>query len=431
MGGGGSSAAPQFNAGQTAQQQSQANVQTGVANSILNNTNQTTPFGNLTYNQTGTTNVGGNDVPSYSATQTLSGPQQTILDKTQDLSIRGLNAASPLLDRVAGTLSTPLSFAGAPGVSQNSLFGRLPNQTQQIANGLGNIDLSYKGPSDPTQLRNSAYDAIMSRTGQELGRSRAAEQVQLANQGIAPGSEAWNRATQHQDQALVDASNQATLQAGGLAAQDAGIAGTLAGARSQLAGTQGQLAGQQGNLFGTAANIAGADFSQQQALRNQYINEYTAQRNSPLTDYQSLFGLSGGVSQPNFVSTPQGSIPQTDVTTPAIQAYQAQQNAYNTQNANNQSTQGGLFGLAGTALGAGLRFGLPLLAGSDSRMKENIRHIGHTHDGQRLYFFTYKSDPATPHIGLMAQEVEKVRPDAVIEVGGMKYVDYAKALEYV
>lgn len=416
MGGGGSSPAPTFNAANTAQQQSQANVNTGIANSVLNNTNQVTPYGNLTYNQNGTTRVGDNDVPSYTATQTLSGPQQIISDKNQDLSIRALNAASPLLDRVAGAVSSPLSFAGAPSIRGTGVLDQLPQMFLNSARGV-----NYQGPSNPDQVRNDAYNALTSRSNIDLARSRDAGNVQLANQGIAPGSEAWNRATEMQDRAVVDASNQATINAGTIASQDVNNAATISGAKGQAAGVQ-------GNLFAGAGNAQSTAFGEDQTLRNQYINEYQTQRNSPLSDYQSLFGLSGGMTNPTFANTPQGQIPPTDVTTPAIQQYQAQQNAYNMQNQNSQATQGGLFGLAGTALGAGLRFGLPLLAGSDIRMKENIRHIGHTHDGQKLYFFTYKSDPSTPHIGLMAQEVEKVRPDAVIEIDGMKYVDYAKAL---
>lgn len=64
---------------------------------------------------------------------------------------------------------------------------------------------------------------------------------------------------------------------------------------------------------------------------------------------------------------------------------------------------------------------------SDERVKENIAEVGETHDGQPIYFFNYIGDNA-PRMGLMAQDVEKVKPDAVHEVGGIKMVDYGKAL---
>lgn len=63
---------------------------------------------------------------------------------------------------------------------------------------------------------------------------------------------------------------------------------------------------------------------------------------------------------------------------------------------------------------------------SDERVKDDIKRIGETYDGQPLYSFRYKGDPIT-HVGLMAQEVEKQTPDAVVEMDGIKRVDYAAA----
>jgi hypothetical protein len=59
-------------------------------------------------------------------------------------------------------------------------------------------------------------------------------------------------------------------------------------------------------------------------------------------------------------------------------------------------------------------------------IKEDIRHVGHTHDGQRIYSFRYKGDPSgTTHMGILAQEVEQHHPEAVGEVGGIKTADAA------
>lgn len=60
---------------------------------------------------------------------------------------------------------------------------------------------------------------------------------------------------------------------------------------------------------------------------------------------------------------------------------------------------------------------------SDVRAKENIERIG-THDtGVGLYKYTYKGD-ATPQIGVLAQEMEQVKPEAVEEVNGVKFVNF-------
>jgi hypothetical protein len=42
-----------------------------------------------------------------------------------------------------------------------------------------------------------------------------------------------------------------------------------------------------------------------------------------------------------------------------------------------------------------------------------------------VYDFNYKWNPERRR-GLMAQEVEQVKPEAVFEVGGIKAIDYSK-----
>lgn len=65
---------------------------------------------------------------------------------------------------------------------------------------------------------------------------------------------------------------------------------------------------------------------------------------------------------------------------------------------------------------------------SDINVKENLRKIG-TKKGYNWYEFTYKDGynlPEGRQEGVIAQEIEKIRPDAVIEIDGIKHVDYAK-----
>lgn len=68
-----------------------------------------------------------------------------------------------------------------------------------------------------------------------------------------------------------------------------------------------------------------------------------------------------------------------------------------------------------------------LFALSDERAKDNIEPIGKTFDGQTLHSFTYKGDK-TPHVGLLAQEREKIDPGSVVDIGGLKVVNYTRAL---
>jgi hypothetical protein len=75
--------------------------------------------------------------------------------------------------------------------------------------------------------------------------------------------------------------------------------------------------------------------------------------------------------------------------------------------------------------------GTNLLALSDARAKENIEPIGETFDGQTIYRWTYKGDETgAVHMGLIAQEVEQTKPEAVGNIGGgLKGVDYRAATE--
>jgi hypothetical protein len=63
---------------------------------------------------------------------------------------------------------------------------------------------------------------------------------------------------------------------------------------------------------------------------------------------------------------------------------------------------------------------------SDMRAKEDIRLVGRTFDGLNVYTFRYKGDDVT-QMGVMAQEVAKVHPDAVVPLAdGYLSVDYSR-----
>jgi len=60
---------------------------------------------------------------------------------------------------------------------------------------------------------------------------------------------------------------------------------------------------------------------------------------------------------------------------------------------------------------------------SDRRLKEDIKRVGETDDGLGVYTYRYKGSPVR-QMGVMAQEVEKVKPGAVHRIGGYRAVDY-------
>jgi hypothetical protein len=92
---------------------------------------------------------------------------------------------------------------------------------------------------------------------------------------------------------------------------------------------------------------------------------------------------------------------------------------------------GALNNISNYAMLYGMRSGQP---GSDIRMKQNIEAIGLLPNGLTVYSWDYKpefkDDEYCGHgkfVGVMAQEVEKVIPDAVTtRADGFKMVDYTK-----
>ncbi len=179
------------------------------------------------------------------------------------------------------------------------------------------------------------------------------------------------------------------------------------------------------NMTGNAGNIldslykpagatvaAGAQQQQQtqQELSDQ-VNRFNFNQQAP---WQNLARYQGAIA---------GNYGQTGTsTTTGTQTGQSFSNPLG-------SALGGALGLASlfsggpfsAAAGIGSMF-------SDVRLKEDIKPIGKTDDGQNLYQYRYIWG-GPPQIGLMAQEVAERKPEAVsVHPSGYMMVDYAKAL---
>jgi len=143
----------QFNSSNPFVQAAQANAQGNIAGALqataANRINQQTPYGSLSYQQTGTDAQGN---PIWSANQNL----------------------SPELQQL-----TQSSLAGLQASQANPMYGINPGDTYS--------------------------NAIMQRLAPQQSQAREALDAQLANQGIMPGSEAYNRAKVLQGQTQNDA----------------------------------------------------------------------------------------------------------------------------------------------------------------------------------------------------------------------------------
>jgi hypothetical protein len=314
-----------------------AAAQTATA---ANRVNQVTPYGNLNYAETGTDSMGN---PTWTATTSLSDIGQQLLNNQNQASL-GL------------------------GSTINSALGR----TQEMMGQGFNPNLPSTG-MNPGQ---SYQDAYMQRLAPQIAQNREMTTASLANQGIVPGTQAYDNAMRQQQQKEND---------------------LLLGAT-----TQGFGVGQQAN---------------QQAY-NQALTNY----NLPLNTLSALRSGSQ-VQNPSFVNAPQQATTSgADILGASQMGYNAQMGNFNAQQAAQQGLNAGLMGLGGT-LGAGALI-------SDIRTKENIKAIGWLPNGLPVYEYEYKPEwkDEAGHgkfIGVMAQEVELLQPEAVItRPDGYKMVNY-------
>lgn len=187
-----------------------------------------------------------------------------------------------------------------------------------------------------------------------------------------------------------------------------------------------QMANQGIVAGGEAYDNASRDFGQQrndaytqanQAAINTMPQTYqlsTAERMQPLTELNAI--RTGAQPQmPQFQATPTAGGAQ-GANMLGAQGLQNQYDMglYNSQVGQSNSMTNGLMGLAGT-IGAAFI--------SDRRMKRDIEKVGDDPRGFGIYKFRYLWDDVE-RTGVMADEVEKIIPEAVIDVGGVKAVNY-------
>ena len=147
--------------------------------------------------------------------------------------------------------------------------------------------------------------------------------------------------------------------------------------------------------------------------RGQASQELLTEDNQRINQISALLG-GGQVSMPNFMTGANvGAIPTTDNASIIGNSDNAKMAAWQANQASMGSMLGGLGGL----------FTL-----SDERAKTDTDKIGETDDGMGIYSYRYKGQPQK-QIGLMAQEVQKKKPQAVRKgVDGLLRVNYEKAL---
>jgi hypothetical protein len=408
-------AAPDYTG--AAQQTAAGNLEAARAAAAANRVNQITPYGSLVYSQQGKFDPRGYEqayqsyqkaksqqgagLPEgYSLTDTKGGPRTAVMPQEGftfaygpsgdriEVPLGGNQLQAPRVeDFLTGTANQDEGWTATQLLSpeQQQLLD-YQNQASlglgQLANkGLGYVSNMLDTPFDTSKLVNTGFDpgqsyqdAYMQRLAPQLAQSRESTTASLANQGIAPGTQAYENAMRQQAMREND---------------------LLLGATTQGFGV-GQQARQQG-------------LQEQAYLRNEPLNTLNAVRSG------------AQVQGPSFVnSAQQATTSGADLLGAAQMGYNAQMGDFNAKQAAQANFNQGLMGLGGAGI----------MAFSDIRTKENIKNVGWLPNGLPIYEFDYKSEykDMAGHgrfIGVMAQDVEMVQPEAVItNANGIKMVNY-------
>lgn len=255
-----------------AQATAAGNLDAARAATAANRVNQYTPYGSLIYNQD--PNAATPD-DGWSVTQSLSPIQQQLLDQQNQTSLGLSGLANQGLGYVKDALGNNITAADLPANMVN------PGQTGQ--------------------------DALMARYQPQIDQSHAALVTQLANQGIEPGSEAYDNAMRTQSQSENDLKSQAAL-----------------------------------NGISVGQNAQNQQLQLLTALQNQPINMLNAVRSG------------SQVTNPTFTSVPQQATTAGPDYLSAANSTQANNTGlYNSQVGSSNSSNSAMAGLAGTlAIGA-------------------------------------------------------------------------------
>lgn len=407
----------------SANAQTGLNKDTAITNANLGHVNQYTPFGNLTWNTSGT-NADG--TPQYNSTISLSPEMQNIYNQQlqQDTALTG--TANNLISQVNNQIGKPIDTSGVQPVNS----GMTDAQYNQWKNGFqhtagpsaqatpGQANVSHANSWDIQQQLQGAGDlqgqfnrAQQAALDQQMGYLRPQQQDtqnqlvdSLRQQGITQESnpaayqhamDQLNRNNTFQNQQAFDSSyntglasanqlfNQ-SLQSGQFAnaAQQQGFdqsawnanadnTASLANAQMQTQASLANAAMQnQQNQFNLSANNQAqnnimAGFGQNASLNNaanaQQMQNLFALRNAPMNELSSIRSATP-VSSPQFQNYAAGAMSPANLMGAQQAAYQGQLGAYNNQ-------MSGLFGLGGAGL-------MAMGGGGDSALLSHILLAG-------------------------------------------------------
>jgi hypothetical protein len=320
----------------------------------------------------------------------LAPAQQASINATENIANNGTGTTASNL--IGGYDSAPAQHVNANSISSNMSPYMNQYVMKALAPQLQQMQVANAATNQATDAQATGSGAYGdARTGIQQANNQFNQNV--AQEGLIGSAynSAFNTAIGAGAQ---DSANQLSAANANAGYNETALNRSLGGAQA-LEGLQTQQQGVQ-----TTANTA----AQQDTAQNQA--QLTAQYNQWLMAQQYPFQTSGLADSAISAANPANPT-TTTMTQPDNSGY-------------------AILGAAlGTAGGAYLK--------SDRRLKQDIDEVGALKDGTPVYSFSYKADPNhIKMIGLMAQDVKKRRPDAVITLDdedNMMAVDYSLATE--
>jgi hypothetical protein len=334
---------------------------------------------------------------STQSTSTVSIPPE-VLARYNAVNAKAEQVAATPFQPYTGQFVAPINPTQQAGIEATSQYSQAAQPYYGAATGLA---LAGAAPVNPQNLQVGRY--MNPYTGYVAGATQQ-----------ALGQQQGQQLSQQQAEAI---------RAGAFGGDRAGIQ------RAVLQGQQGLATAQAlAPIYQQGYQQALGAAQQQQGVN---LQAQQANRQALQQAGQQIAGLGTGAQQAAL----QGAQAQIGAGTLAQQTQQAQDTAQYQQFLQERGYpfQVAQF-LANIAMGTGALSGStttttqPSSFFSDKRLKENIKKIGETNDGQPIYKYNYKGDHRT-QIGLLAQDVEKQHPDAVGQSHGYKTVDYDRATE--
>jgi len=382
----------------TSAAQTKAYIESARESSKLNNMNQYSPFGDITFDKD------ENGVPIAQRT-TLNPGAQEAFDAQTRLQGTLSNAAASLAGSVpTGAFGLPLNMPGyTTGLDmQGSPEYMNSIDFSQVHQMPGTGDFS----ADRQNYSQQMFDRGMSLMRPEFEAQNRSTQQMLSDRGLPITGEAYNTETDRMARAQNEATTRMAQDAVGQGAGEQSRLFQMAqAARQQGVGEQlqqGQVA-QAARQGITSEELTNAQLAQQ--ARSGMTNEALMLYNAPAQGVATLLGAS-----PKMPTAQGGNIYQSGVGTADVQgnimnSYNAQMNAYNQKVQSNNSMWSGIGSIVGS-LGSAA-FGL-----SDENLKEDIGPADSILDRVEaipVNSWRYKEgvvegDDGSKHVGPMAQD---------------------------